>query len=66
MIFVKLQNPFIAHFSKLFRKRAAVQIQIIRQLLAVEWNLKVWAMPFGCLGRQVDQEAAANCFRSCA
>ena len=42
-IFPGGQNSFVPHFAKLFGKRTAVDIQIVRQPLSVKRNLKMIA-----------------------
>lgn len=45
-IFPGGQNSFVTHFAKLFGKRTAVDIQIVRQPLSVKRNLKMIAAGF--------------------
>ena len=45
-IFPGGQNSFVPHFAKLFGKRTAVDIQIVRQPLSVKRNLKMIAAGF--------------------
>ena len=49
-IFPGGQNSFVPHFAKLFGKRTAVDIQIVRQPLSVKRNLKI--LPPGLTDRQ--------------
>ena len=45
MAFVKVKQALIPHFSKLQRQPAALHAEIIRKLLAGEWNVEFIATP---------------------
>ena len=55
LIFVKCNESFIPHFSKLFGEGTSVQIQIIGHLLAVKRNLETGATGLSGLGGKVSQ-----------
>ena len=45
MAFVKVEQALIPHFSKLQRQSTALHAEIIRKLLAGEWNVELIATP---------------------
>ena len=59
---MKLQYPLISHLPQFFRKGTPIQIQIIGELLSVEWNLEGGTSGFEGNHRQVGEQAVANRF----
>ena len=45
MAFMKVKQALIPHFAKLQRQSAALHAEIIRKLLAGEWNVEFIATP---------------------
>ena len=50
MIFIHRQEAVLLHFPQLVGKSAAIDAQVIRQLLPVKWNGKIYAALSGGLG----------------
>ena len=63
MIFVKFQDSIVPHSSQFLGQGAAVQIQIIGQLLAVKWNVKGRTSGFQRLAGKINQKPFPDGFR---
>ena len=61
MIFPISDQPFVLHFAKFFGQRTAVKIEIIRHLLAVEWDVKCRTSGACDLLRKIDRKPLADC-----
>ena len=55
-----MQQPLFLHFSQLCGHGAAIHIQIVRQLLAIEGNIKFPAALTQRLKGQIRQQSAAD------
>ena len=65
MIFPETDEPVPLHFTQLFRERRALKIQIIRQLTAVERDIKLSGAPLKADCVQIGHDAPAYCLGSC-
>ena len=61
MIFPETDEPVPLHFTQLFRERCALKIQIIRQLTAVERDVKLGGAPLEGNCVQIGHDAPAYC-----
>lgn len=61
MAFMKVKQALIPHFSKLQRQSAALHAEIIRKLLAGEWNVEFIATPTLRLGGKIGHQLCPRC-----
>ena len=57
---MKVEQALIPHFSKLQRQPAALHAEVIRKLLAGEWNVELVAAPALCLGGKIGHQLCSR------
>ena len=58
---MKVKQALIPHFSKLQRQSTALHAEIIRKLLAGEWNVEFIATPALRLGGKIGHQLCPRC-----
>lgn len=60
MIFMKREKAFVFHFAQFFRQSAAVEVQIVCQLVSIEWNVEFIRTGEGTLSCEINGQSAAD------
>ena len=62
MIAIHPQQAFLLHFPQFIRQCTPIHAQIVRQLLAAKWDLKITASMLGGLKGKIGQQPSSDGF----